>query len=204
MNTNTKTSSTTATASNNRTKWAIDCFSNDKELKARKFFFAPVEKSSGQTASIFIANRAIPGANGKYTEIAIPNNLNAIRACFLAKKLATKYNGVISSKVSAIVNDSAIIKLIDATDTAELHYTLARTHYNTAQRQYVRRCEMLGISANAESTTDKNAVEAIAKLKSEMESKAQDYKQARENESAKNWDIITKYFAWTLPKTGNN
>lgn len=204
MNTNTRVNNATATASGNRTKWAIDCFSNDKELKARKFYFAPIEKTSGQTASIFIANRAIPGASGKYTEIAIPNNLNAIRACFLAKKLATRYNGVISSKVSAIVNDGEIIKLIDATDTAELYYTLARTHYNTAQRQYVRRCEMLGISANAESATDKNAVEAIAQLKSEMESKAQDYKQARENESAKNWDIITKYFAWTLPKTGNN
>lgn len=199
-----KTNNTNATASNNRTKWAIDCFSNDKELKAQKFYFAPIEKVSGQTASIFIANRATHGANGKYTEIAIPNNLNAIRACFLAKKLAIKYNGVISSKVAEIVSNDEIIKLIDATDAAELSYTLARTHYNTAQRQYTRRCEMLGVSASAESATDKNAVEVIARLKKEMEGEAQAYKKAKENESAKNWDIITKYFAWTLPTNGNN
>lgn len=203
MSTNTNKNAT-ATANSNRTKWAIDCFSNDRELQARKFFFAPIEKTSGLTASIFIANRATPGANGKYTEIAIPNNMNAIRACFLAKKLAIKYNGVISSKVAEIVSNEEIIKLIDATDAAELSYTLARTHYNTAHRQYTRRCEMLGISANAESATDKNAVEIIARLKREMESEAQNYKRAKESESAKNWDIITKYFAWTLPKTENN
>lgn len=201
MSTNT---TKTTTTNNNRTKWAVDCFSNDKELKSHKFYFAPVEKVSGQTASIFIANKAMLGANGKYTEIAIPNNLNAIRACFLAKKLAIKYNGVISSKVAEIVNDSDVIKLIDATDTAELNYTIARTHYNTAHRQYERRCEMLGISANAGSATDKNAVDAIAKLRDEMENKSHAYKLARENESAKNWDIIKKYFAWTLPKTENN
>lgn len=204
MSTNTNTTKNATASSNNRTKWAIDCFSNDRELKAQKFYFAPIEKTSGQTASIFIANRATHGSSGKYMEIAVPNNLNAIRACFLAKKLAIKYNGVISSKVAEIVSNEEIIKLIDATDAAELSYTLARTHYNTAQRQYTRRCEMLGISANAESTTDKNAVEIIARLKQEMEREAQSYKKARDNESAKNWDIITKYFAWTLPKPSNN
>lgn len=181
-----------------KTKWTLTLDRNDKKLSENRLGFAPFENTSKTNASIFEVNTATSDSKGEYTALAVPNNLNAIRACFLAEQFAKKYRGRLAGDVEAIINSDNVKRLISATDKAEMEMAVARTAYNTAKRQYERMAAISGVSASAKSKKDANECEALKQLKETLDEKAKAYKTAKANETKANWEIVNEHFKWLV------
>lgn len=197
---NTTTNTTTANLftliKEKKTKWGISLDRNDKTLSNSGMAFAPFEHTSDTTLSLFIAATATPGVDGKYDVLANNRKLNAIRACFLACKVARVYNGRVTENVAKVLNLETVRAVIAETDSAELEYASARAAYATAKRQYEARAELLTVAGCAPNKRDANELDALEGLRDKAETARYRFNTAKKNEDRHNWEIIRAYFPW--------
>ena len=197
---NTTTNTTTANLftliKEKKTKWGISLDRNDKTLSNSGMAFAPFEHTSDTTLSLFVAATAIPGIDGKFNVLANNRKLNAIRACFLACKVARAYNGRVTDNVSKVLNLETVRAVIAETDVAESEYASARAAYTTAKRQYEARAELLTVAGCAPDKRDASALDALEGLREKFEVARGCFNSAKKNEDKLNWEIIRAYFPW--------
>lgn len=199
MSTNTKTTANTNLFSlikEKKTKWGISLDRNDKTLSNSGMAFTPFEHTSDTTLSLFTAATALPGTDGKYDVLANNRKLNAIRACFLACKVAMTYNGRVTDNVSKVLNLETVQNAIAETDTAETEYASARAAYATAKRQFYARAALLSVAACAPSKREANELDALEGLRDRAETERCRFNTAKKAEDKLNWEIIRAYFPW--------
>lgn len=198
MNTNTNTTAANlyALIKEKKTKWGISLDRNDKTLSNSGMAFTPFEHTSDTTLSLFTAATALPGADGKYEVLANNRKLNAIRACFLACKVAMTYNGRVTDNVSKVLNLETVRNAIAETDNAETEYSSARAAYATAKRQFEARVALLSVAGCAPSKRDSNELDALEGLREKAEATRYRFNTAKKEEDKLNWEIIRAYFPW--------
>lgn len=178
-----------------RTKWGIQLDRNDKRLTDGGFQFTPYEHTTDMTLALFIAASSIRGANGEYDARAT-RGTNALRACLAACQCAKAYGGRVTDTVAAVLARDDVRAVMTRTDEAESAYIVARAAFTAADRQYKARAELLSIAGLASSEKDKNELDAIAALKSEMDEARQAFTTAKRAENALNWQVIRSYFPY--------
>lgn len=198
MNTNTNTTAANlyTLIKEKKTKWGISLDRNDKTLSNSGMAFTPFEHTSDATLSLFVAATALPGADGKYDVLANNRKLNAIRACFLACKVATAYGGRVTDNVSKVLSLDTVRDAIAETDVAETEHASARAAYATAKRQFEARAALLSVAGCAPSKREANELDALEGLREKAEATRYRFNTAKKEEDKLNWEIIRTYFPW--------
>ena len=182
-----KNNAATQAINSKSTKWTIKPATNAKTLDALSVGFVPFELTTGQTATEFLASVATHGE--KITAI---KPANAIRAAFLAAKLANEYSGRIAARPSEIIASNA--EIINATDAASAEYIDARNAYQRAKKHAEQDALLYSVS-----TDDKlrqraeNSARAVDTLKNEMDAARCILNDALAKEKTANAAIIAEY-----------